>query len=67
MVHGKDGDKMYTVEMKRLVERFSLENLTPSLSLEGRVVRDSNINRPALQLAGFMIILIKRVCRLSVM
>jgi len=44
---------MYTVEMKRLVERFSLENLTPSLSLEGRVVRDSNINRPALQLTGY--------------
>lgn len=53
MVHGKDGDIMYTVEMKRLVERFSLENLTPSLSLEGRVVRDSNINRPALQLTGY--------------
>ena len=44
---------MYSVEMKRLAERFSLENLTPALSLEGRVISDSNINRPALQLTGF--------------
>lgn len=44
---------MYTVEMERLVERFMLKNLTPGLSLEGRVLRDSDINRPALQLTGY--------------
>lgn len=44
---------MYAVEMERLVERFSLKNLTPELSLEERVIRDSDINRPALQLTGY--------------
>lgn len=44
---------MYTVEMTRLVERFSLKNLTPALNLEDRVIRDTDINRPALQLTGY--------------
>lgn len=44
---------MYTVEMARLVERFSLINLTPELDLKDRMIRDSDINRPALQLTGY--------------
>lgn len=44
---------MYAVEMTRLAERFSLVNLTPQLSLEGRMIQHSDINRPALQLTGY--------------
>lgn len=44
---------MYAVEMARMVDRFSLKNLTPALNLEDRMIRDSDINRPALQLTGY--------------
>lgn len=44
---------MYAVEMTRLAERFSLTNLTPQLQLEDRLIRHSDINRPALQLTGY--------------
>lgn len=44
---------MYAVELARMVERFSLKNLTPELVLEDRMIRDSDTNRPALQLTGY--------------
>ena len=44
---------MYTVEITKMVERMHLTNLTPEIDLTGRVISTPEINRPALQLAGF--------------
>lgn len=44
---------MYSAELKKIVEAFQLENILPEISLEGRSVKRKEINRPALQLAGF--------------
>lgn len=44
---------MYSAELKKLMEAFQLENILPEISLEGRSVIRKEINRPALQLAGF--------------
>ena len=44
---------MYSAELKKIVEVFELESVLPELSLEGRSVLRKEINRPALQLAGF--------------
>lgn len=41
------------VEMKKVVERLNLKNLTPDVDLSQRVVEVPDINRPALQLTGF--------------
>jgi len=47
------GNKVYTVPLPILVSEFNLELLTPTVNIEDRVVSQVNINRPALQLAGF--------------
>ena len=44
---------MKEVSLRRLAEYFNLENLTPSISLDGIYIEHEEINRPALQLAGF--------------
>ncbi len=44
---------MYSVKIKDLVKEYDLEILNPQVSIEGRVVKHPEINRPALQLAGF--------------
>ena len=44
---------MSSVEMKKLVEKMKLKNLTPDISLAGRQIEVPDINRPALQLTGF--------------
>lgn len=44
---------MYSAELKKMVEVLELENLLPEISLEGRSIIRKEINRPALQLAGF--------------
>lgn len=44
---------MYSAELNKIVEAFQLENILPEISLEGRAVKKKEINRPALQLAGF--------------
>ena len=44
---------MYSAELKKIVEAFQLENMLPEISLEGKAVKKKEINRPALQLAGF--------------
>jgi HPr kinase/phosphorylase len=45
--------KGYTVPLSRVISEFNLELLTPEVNIEKRVVSQVNINRPALQLAGF--------------
>ena len=43
----------YSVELTKIVEQLDLENMTPGVSLEGRVITTTEINRPALQLTGY--------------
>ena len=43
---------MATVSLNRLIEKMKLENLTPELDL-GKKITQPDINRPALQLAGY--------------
>ncbi|MCI8292142.1 MAG: HPr(Ser) kinase/phosphatase [Hespellia sp.] len=41
------------VEIRDIVEKMELKNLTPSIDLSGRRVEVPDINRPALQLTGY--------------
>lgn len=56
---------MSKVEMQRIVEKMNLKNLTPDVDLTDKYVVVPDINRPALQLAGFLNILLRRGYRLS--
>lgn len=44
---------MYSVKVSKLIEHFKLEPLTPTIEYDNRQITDSDVNRPALQLAGF--------------
>lgn len=44
---------MYQVSLNKIMEEMELENLTPDINLEERMIHHAEINRPALQLAGF--------------
>ena len=44
---------MAQVELNSLVEKMDLKNLTPEIELNSRILTLPDINRPALQLAGF--------------
>ncbi len=44
---------MYTVALQNCIDKMNLENLTPEVNIEDIEVTQSDINRPALQLAGF--------------
>lgn len=44
---------MYSVNLKAIIRKFKLKNLTPSVDIEHIQITQSDINRPALQLAGF--------------
>ena len=44
---------MASVSLKKVIERFKLENLTPELDIEEVHIVQPDINRPALQLAGY--------------
>jgi len=43
----------YSVPLSQIVSEFNLELLTPSLDISNKILTQVNINRPALQLAGF--------------
>ncbi|WP_317856341.1 HPr(Ser) kinase/phosphatase [Chakrabartyella piscis] len=43
----------YSAELTKIVRVFQLENILPDLDLKGRVITRKEINRPALQLAGY--------------
>ncbi|MCR5507870.1 MAG: HPr(Ser) kinase/phosphatase [Lachnospiraceae bacterium] len=45
---------MSTVAVSRLIEKMELENLTPDIDIKGRKITIPDINRPALQLAGYL-------------
>ncbi len=44
---------MYTVELVRLIEKMHLENCTPDIDIKNIKISQPDVNRPALQLAGF--------------
>ena len=44
---------MYTVELTKLVEKMKLVNLTPEIDISPILLSTPEVNRPALQLAGF--------------
>lgn len=44
---------MYTVELIRLIEKMNLENCTPEIDINAIKIAQPDVNRPALQLAGF--------------
>lgn len=44
---------MYTVELIRLIEKMNLENCTPDIDIKCIKISQPDVNRPALQLAGF--------------
>jgi len=43
----------YTVPLSTVIAEFKLELLTPAVDIESKLLTRANINRPALQLAGF--------------
>jgi HPr kinase/phosphorylase len=43
----------YTVSLATVIQEYKLELLTPAVSIEAKALTQANINRPALQLAGF--------------
>lgn len=44
---------MYTVALQECIDKMSLKCLTPDVNIEDIEISQSDINRPALQLAGF--------------
>lgn len=44
---------MYSVSVEDLVKRLELTNLTPGIPYKNRKITQTDVNRPALQLAGF--------------
>lgn len=44
---------MATVSIERLIEKFNLENITPEIDISAIKITQPDINRPALQLAGY--------------
>lgn len=44
---------MYTVSLKKFIEKMEVENLTPEVDIDSIEIAQSDMNRPALQLAGF--------------
>lgn len=44
---------MYTVDLVQLIEKMNLENCTPDIDIKNIKISQPDVNRPALQLAGF--------------
>ena len=44
---------MAVVKLSKIIEKMKLENLTPELDIKGIKITQPDINRPALQLAGY--------------
>ena len=44
---------MRKVEMKKVVRKMNLKNLTPDVPLADKAVEVPDVNRPALQLSGY--------------
>lgn len=44
---------MYTVDLVQIIEKMNLENCTPDIDIKRIKISQPDVNRPALQLAGF--------------
>ena len=44
---------MATVKLTKVVEKMKLENLTPDIPIDKIRIQEPDINRPALQIAGY--------------
>ena len=44
---------MYKVKLTSIIEKMELTNLTPDIDIEDIEVTQTDVNRPALQLAGY--------------
>ncbi|MBO5485364.1 MAG: HPr(Ser) kinase/phosphatase [Eubacterium sp.] len=44
---------MYTVSLEKFIDQMKVENLTPEVDIEHIEITQTDMNRPALQLAGF--------------
>jgi len=44
---------MYSVALNKIIKKMELKNLTPNIDINNIKITHSDINRPALQLAGF--------------
>lgn len=44
---------MYTVGLSQIIEKMNLENCTPDIDITNIEISQTDVNRPALQLAGF--------------
>lgn len=49
----KQSTGVYSVKLSKIIEKFSLRNLTPNVATEDILVKQADINRPALQFAGY--------------
>ena len=43
----------YSVKLNKVIEKFNLKNLTPEVDTKKIVIRQTDVNRPALQFAGY--------------
>ncbi len=50
----RNEEEMEYVALTRLIEKIKLENLTPEIEVKGIKIRQPDINRPALQMAGYL-------------
>ncbi|MBR4807177.1 MAG: HPr(Ser) kinase/phosphatase, partial [Lachnospiraceae bacterium] len=44
---------MASIKLHEFIERMNLKNLSPGVDLSERVITESQVNRPALQLSGY--------------
>ncbi len=44
---------MASIKLQEFIERMNLKNLSPNVDLSERVITESQVNRPALQLSGY--------------
>ena len=41
------------VKLSKLIEKMKIENLTPDIDVKKILIKEYDVNRPALQLTGF--------------
>ena len=44
---------MASVSLTKIIDKMKLENLTPEIEVKGIKINQPDINRPALQMAGY--------------
>lgn len=60
-------DALHSVSVAKVAELLDLNNLTKEMNLKERAIECSDVNRPALQLSGYLSILRRDEYRLSEM